>query len=406
MRSDCKGWTIPKIKNKATGKLEPGNIIYVLGTVDGKFYRKSTGKEANKINIAWIKKNARDVLLKLIDKEKEKKERQTLEDFGLRVLESTSRSRALNTQKEKIGYLKNHILPYFKSKGLIYIDDIKTTEIELWQNKLLQTKSTSTAKKCKDTLSLIMNKAVADDLIVKNYVALTEPITVVSLKKTPYTEGEVTTLLKESDGWFKVFLYFIFSTGVRTGEAIGLMWEDIDFENGFVDLQRSISKGRVTTKEGNCTIEEFVNNGYKIKKLNNTNKTKNHHRIIPLDNKTRDLLADHYNNKFSNKKWVFSNKYDSCFADSSSINKYYWKPLLAKTKIEDKDLYTSRHTYVSIMKNNGADEAWLKSIGGWAQSSKVLNDVYFTHQSSIEDIKRANNFFYNLGKKSEIKKVN
>ena len=41
MRS--KGWDIPKIRNKTTGELEAGNIIYVLGTVDGKFYRKSTG---------------------------------------------------------------------------------------------------------------------------------------------------------------------------------------------------------------------------------------------------------------------------------------------------------------------------------------------------------------------------
>jgi hypothetical protein len=46
MRS--KGWDIPKIRNKTTGELEAGNIIYVLCTVDGKFYRKSTGKEANK----------------------------------------------------------------------------------------------------------------------------------------------------------------------------------------------------------------------------------------------------------------------------------------------------------------------------------------------------------------------
>jgi len=51
------------------------------------------------------------------------------------------------------------------------------------------------------------------------------------------------------------------------------------------------------------------------------------------------------------------------------------------------------------MKNNGADESWLKSVGGWTQSSKVLNDHYFTFQSSKKDIKKANNFFYNLEKK-------
>ncbi|MCT7643831.1 tyrosine-type recombinase/integrase [Aliarcobacter butzleri] len=394
-----KGWDIPKIRNKTNGKLEAGNIIYVLGTVDGKFYRKSTGKEATKNNITWIKKNARDVLLKLIDKNTTSKEdKNLLEEYGLKVIQATSRVRNVNTQKEKEGYFKNHILTYFSSRNLLYIEDIKTTEIEMWQNFLLKEKSTSTVKKCKDTLSLIMNKAVADDIINKNYVSLADAITLVTKKRVPYTAGEVTTLLKESDGWFKVFLYLVFSTGLRTGEAIGLMWEDIDFENGFIDLKRSITKGRVTEKDGNCTVEDFIKNDYKIKVFNNTNKTKNHNRIIPLDNATKEMLLKHYKNR-TQDEWIFVNKNNSCFADSTTVNKYYWKPLLNKTRIEDKDLYTSRHTYVSIMKNNGADESWLKSVGGWTQSSRVLNDVYFTHESSKKDIAMANNFFYNLEKK-------
>lgn len=398
MRS--KGWDIPKVRNKTTGELEEGNVIYVLGTVDGKFYRKSTGKEATKLNIAWIKKNARDVLLKLIDKQDiEKSSKTSLEEYGLKVIQATARARAVNTQKEKEGYFKNHILPYFQSRNIFYIEDIKTTEIEIWQNKMLQEKSTSTVKKCKDTLSLIMNKAVADDIINKNYVSLSDAITVTTTKRVPYTAGEITTLLKESDGWFKVFLYLVFSTGLRTGEAIGLRWEDIDFENSYIDLKRSITKGRVTEKDGNCSIDEYVDNGFKIKVFNNTNKTKNHTRIIPLDLTTRDILVNHFQDRIHDE-WVFvSGKTNSVFSDSTTINKYYWKPLLNKTRIEDKDLYTARHTYISIMKNNGADDAWLKSTVGHKQSSNVLNDVYFTHESNSNDIKRANNFFFNLEKR-------
>ncbi|MFV0561910.1 tyrosine-type recombinase/integrase [Malaciobacter mytili] len=395
-----KGWDIPKKRNKTTGELEEGNVIYVLGTVDGKFYRKSTGKEATKLNIAWIKKNHRDVLLKLIDKENTKQEKTNLESYGLKVIEATARGRNTNTQKEKEGYLKNHILPYFEAKKLFFIEDIKTTEIEMWQNFMLEKRSTSTTKKCKDTLSLIMNKAVADDIIHKNYVALADAITVTTKKRVPYTAGEVTTLIKESEGWFKVFLYLIFSTGVRTGEAIGLMWDDIDFNNGFIDLKRSITKGRVTEEKGNSTIEDFINNDYRIVENNNTNKTKNHTRLIPLDHTTRDMLMKHFEER-TQDKWVFVSKYNTCFSDSKTVNKYYWKPLLNKTKIEDKDLYTSRHTYVTIMKNNGADEAWLKSVGGWTQSSRVLNDVYFTHQSSKKDIEMANNFFYIVNEKEK-----
>ncbi len=397
-----KGWDIPQKRNKTTGELEDGNIIYVLGTVDGKFYRKSTGKEATKINIAWIKKNARDVLLQLIDKQNSKESKTELEEYGLKVIQATSRVRNKETQKEKEGYFNNHILPYFKSRNLLYIEDIKTTEIEMWQNYMLEHRSTSTTKKCKDTFSLIMNKALADDIIHKNYVTLSDPITVVTKKRVPYTTGEVTTLIKESEGWFKVFLYLVFSTGVRTGEAIGLMWDDIDFNNGFIDLKRSITKGRVTEKDGNAKIEDFIANEYEIVNYNNTNKTKNHTRLIPLDNTTRNILLKHYEER-TQDKWVFVSKYDVCFSDSKTVNKYYWKPLLHKTKIEDKDLYTSRHTYVSIMKNNGADEAWLKSVGGWAQSSRVLNDVYFTHESSKKDIEMANNFFYIVNEKEKLK---
>lgn len=388
----AKGWDIPKIRDRKTGKLKEGNIIYVLGTVDGKFYRKSTGKEANKINIAWIKKNHRDVLLKLIDKKEEKPQRVKLEEYGSMVIEATSRLRNVESQKEKKGFFKNHIMPYFEKRKIYFIDEIKTTDIEIWQNELLKNKSTSTVKKCKDTLSLIFNKAVADDIINKNYVALSDRIEMKTTKRVPYTEGEVTALLKESNGFFKVFLYLVFSTGMRTGEAIGLMWDDIDLENGFIDLKRSVTKGRVTEKDGNCSLLEFIRNDYKIVKFNNTNKTKNHTRIIPLDKTTNEILKN-FKKERTQDIWVFTNKYNLCFNDSRTINRYYWKPLLAKTRIEDKDLYTARHTYVSIMKNNGANESWLKAIGGWTQSSRVLNDFYFTYQSNSEDIKRANNFF-------------
>jgi acylphosphatase len=175
------GWDIPNKRNKKTGKLESMNVIYVLGTVDGRFYRKSTKKEATKLNIAWIKKNHRDVLLQLIDKDKEKlmpTKKTDLESFGTMVLETSARGRrSANSQKCKIGNFKNHILPYFENYSL---NDIKTTDVEVWQNKLLEKYSTSTVKKCRDILNLIFKKAQADDLVNKNYVEFVDNIAVES----------------------------------------------------------------------------------------------------------------------------------------------------------------------------------------------------------------------------------
>jgi integrase len=383
MRRKGDGWEVPDLKNKKTGKIEAGNVIYVLGTIDGIFYRRSTKKKVNSINIAWIKKNARDVLLKLIAKEEihnKPIKLNDLESFGTMVLETTARGRrSANSQKCKLGNFKNHILPYFENYGLC---DIKTTDVEVWQNKLLEKYSTSTVKKCRDILNLIFKKAQADDLVNKNYVEFADNVAVKSKKKVPYTKEELRLMVEHSTGWFKLYLTLVFSTGLRIGEAIGLQWEDIDLNNGFIDLKRSISKGVI------------------VDATDETNKTKNHQRIIPLDNTLKKELANYFMDR-PDDTWVFVNKYGNHFGDSKTLNVYYWKPLLAKLDIEDRTMYATRHTFVTLMKNNGADTAWLKSVIGHKQSSTVLDDVYFTHKSSAKDIKLANNFFHIISADSE-----
>jgi len=47
-------------------------------------------------------------------------------------------------------------------------------------------------------------------------------------------------MLKGSDGWFNVFLTFIFYSAVRTSEVMGLQWNDIDFLNNKITISRSI----------------------------------------------------------------------------------------------------------------------------------------------------------------------
>ena len=42
-------------------------------------------------------------------------------------------------------------------------------------------------------------------------------------------------------------MFTLARTGMRLGEALGLKWEDIDFQNRFINTQRSIVKGRIET---------------------------------------------------------------------------------------------------------------------------------------------------------------
>jgi integrase len=362
------------MRNKSGYYINEHNIIYVQGTVDGKFVRKSTRKQATKDNLNWIKKHHMDVLLKLTDKKQSKKT--DFQSYGLQVLQNTSFKRSANQQRDVTGKFNNHLVPHFKNFNL---QDIKTDDIENWRTSIKKQKnlSNSTINKTQEILNLIMKKALANDLVQKNYVELVDKLPTQHEKKVPYTEHELRLILEHSSGWFHTYLMLVASSGLRVGEAIGLKWEDIDLNNSFIDLKRSISKGKIVD---NTSL---------------TNKTKNHNRIIPLDQTTVKELVGYFQNK-PNDTWVFVNQYDKPFYDGRNINKYYWKPLLAKLNIADRDMYTLRHTWLSIMKNNGADDNWLKAVGGWKQSSKVMDDHYYTFDQSKLTISNANNFFSHI----------
>ncbi len=365
------------MRNKSGYYISKNKIIYVQGTVDGKFIRKSTGKKATKDNLNYIKKFYYEVLLKLTVK---KVKKVSLKTYGIKILENTSIRRGKNQQKDILSKFHNHILPTFKNFAL---NDIKTSDVEYWQNLLLKKLSSSSVKKCREILNLIFRKALADDLVNKNYVELADNIQVVNAKKEPYTEAELRLLLEHSTDWFHIYLVLVTSTGLRVGEALGLKWEDIDLNNNFIDLKRSISKGQI------------------IDETSLTNKTKNHQRLIPLDSTAVKKLAKYHQNKPSNE-CVFVNKHGSHFTDGRNVNKYYWKPLLAKLNIKDRTMYALRHSFVTIMKNHGASDMWLKSVIGHKQSSKVMDDVYFTFNNEHHKISNTNNFFNHIEKENKV----
>lgn len=364
MRSRGKGW----FENEY-------GIIYVQGTVDKKFYRKTTNKKATKINLKWIEKNHRDVLLKIIaeENESENKAKDSLwfKEFAKEVLALSSNERNEAGQKDLESKLKNHIIPYFEKYKLT---DMKPLDIERWQLELLETKASGTVKKCRDIISRTMKSAVANDLITKNPCDFAKNVRVTHEKTIPYTEPEVRLMIEKADGWLKMFLILAISTGLRTGEVMALKWEDINLEEGFIDLERSITKGIITDASSI------------------TNRTKNHQRIVELISDTKVMLANYHMSR-PHEEWLFVSKYKEPFKESKSIVKYHFKPLLKKLGIQYKSLKATRHTFTSMMLNNGFDKAWVKAMLGHSPKSTVTDEHYFQYQRNDKRLDAANNFF-------------
>jgi len=350
---------------------EKSNKIYLDYRKDGKRYRKSLGLAYNKKNLASVHKNIDRVLLNFSDKIKsEKKLAIKFSIFGLNAIESTSINRNERTQDDYISKFNRLILPYFKDYS---IDEIKVFHIENWQKAMLKDYSTTTVKRCKSILSLIFSNAIANELIRINPAQYAQKFRVDHKKQEPYTVEEMEKILKYSTGWFNVFLYLAFTTGMRPGELIGLKWDDIDFKRCVINLKRSISKG-VTSK-----------NTY----------TKNHNRLVIVPRTVISML-----DKFKHPNdYVFVNKYGKPFYESKTISKGYLEPFLKEIGVKYKTLKATRHTYISIMRNGGVSQEFILDIVG--HSKEVSDKYYYTNSLTNAKNDAINNVFDTIFSKNE-----
>jgi acylphosphatase len=159
--------------------------IYVHGTVEGKFYRLSTGKEATPLNIKWIEKNHRDVLLKLVNEEKPKRSQMFIE-YALQSIDSNAYSVKESTQYGYKTMMNRNILPYFKHYR---VDEIMPSDIRAWQTKLLQSMKPASAKNIRILLGKILDEARMDGIIDNNPVSL-------GVCRTHFSNRENKTLLE------------------------------------------------------------------------------------------------------------------------------------------------------------------------------------------------------------------
>lgn len=82
-------------------------------------------------------------------------------------------------------------------------------------------------------------------------------------------------LLQVENNWYKEMFYVMFLTGMRIGEVGGLKWDDVDFKNKCININRSLS----------CEYHE----GVKTIRLT-TPKTHNSYRKIPFMGEVEEML--------------------------------------------------------------------------------------------------------------------
>ena len=153
---------------------------------------------------------------------------------------------AQNTQQSYQDMLRLHINPVFGEKCLDELErkDIKRFIIKKQTDGL----SANTVKLILSYFSAILSEAVDDELIainpaagVRKVIGKGNPIEI-----NPFSAQELNTLLetveKHFPNHYPMFLLLV-RTGMRSGEAAGLQWGDIDINGRFIEVRRTYSKG-------------------------------------------------------------------------------------------------------------------------------------------------------------------
>ena len=317
-----------------------------------KRYKKSLGLDDTKANRKLAKNTIiPEIQYKLISGEffnsDNEKKVPTVGEFSQTSFEIHQNERREITHKRYIRLYEIHIKPHFEKKRL---DTIKPSDLARWQNGLLTKVTGKTVKGIRTVFYTIFEDARKDEIINKNpFTLIRSPKTEDFRVKNPFSVEEIFAILKAMPEHIRAFFAIGFFTGLRTGEIIGLKWEDFDFEDKSFRVERSRRQGMETLP-----------------------KTKNSVRTVEIINTLMPYLLEHRNLSPKESIYMFETYKGIPYNTCDKISSHYWKPTLQKLGIPYRNLYQMRHSFASLMISNGEDVLWVSNMLGHKHSSMTL----------------------------------
>jgi integrase len=314
-----------------------------------------------------------------------------------------SKELAPSTYKRYCRMLETRLLPYF---GHFYINKIKPTDIMRFYDLLekdtqLVRKKGNNGKKTLKPLSgktilehhrllrAMLHKAVYWQLIVNNPAERVQPPRARKPKRRSYDDEQTKILLENLEQLsneeikYKVAIILTVFTGVRLGELMGLEWQDVDFKNGIISINRSsqyLSDMGVFTK---------------------VPKTESSIREIAIPEFIISLLEE-YKLWYEDQKSIYGELWansDRLFVQAdgkpmhpSTISKWFVK-YVAQIGLPVINFHGLRHTNASLLVAQNVDIAVVSARLGHAQISTTLD--FYVHPL-LSHNRKAGNALQNL----------
>jgi integrase len=180
-----------------------------------------------------------------------------------------------------------------------------------------------------------------------------------SRKTKPLSPDEANLMMRYSPPPWKHFFQLSILTGLRTGEALGLRFEDFNLPGGYFSVKRSITAGQVSTT-----------------------KTLSSEREIPILRPIRELYEMRRRGNRHGSPWFLYSPTGRGVMGLGTLRNY-WKRSLKLFEIEVRPIYATRHTFASLAIAAGEDPLWVARIMGHARPDQLL----LRYASYLEGVK-------------------
>lgn len=344
------------------------------GNHEGSLYQRADGRWAAEISLPNGK---RKVFYGKTRKEVEKKLRDALNDLEKGVLPPDGRQ----TVEQFLNYWLSavehdiepstfrgygfHVRRFIKEFGKVALAKLTPQQVQAFYARLLkQGLAPTTTNRTHAIIKGALKDAMRLGLISRNVLDIVRPPRYEPAPKQVLTEEQARQLLKAVRGDRLEALYvLVLATGMREGELFALLWGDVDFESGSLEVRHGLQR----------TIQ-----GYRMHRP----KTRSSKRTIALAPHVVKALQQHRQRQEEEKlilgdAWdctydlVFPNAFGRPKKPTNFIRKQFPR-MLAKAGLPDIDFHDLRHTAATLLLKRGVHIKVVSEMLGHSSISITL----------------------------------
>jgi integrase len=227
----------------------------------------------------------------------------------------------------------------------------------------------TTARNIKNCLSAILRHAVNPDGHLSSNPAHNVPIPKPederqSKEQDPFTWEERTKIentFKKEYPYYYPLVVCGFRTGLRIGEMIGLQWQDIDFFQKLILVQRNITRSKITTPKSRSS-RRHVRMTSQLAKILKQHKTYMAARTLKQGWK-------------SMPEWLFTNE-DGAYLKYSSFIRLVWNRAMDRSELRRRTPHDMRHTYATLRLSKGDSLAEVSKEMGHSTTEITYRTYY------------------------------